>query len=92
MIKELYYSLADAENAASVFTMDHEALWVGMDIDLLPLRGTIEMGIDVDYVDPRFEDQLVFYPGIQEVDAIRVVEKESLKDIALFGYLEDMAD
>lgn len=92
MRKELYYTLYEAEYAADVFASDHDGLVVGMSVELLPLRGTIQADGKVDYTDPRYSEHAGDYPDTVEVEAVRVVDKSTYRDIALFGYLEDEID
>ena len=92
MRKELYYTLYEAEYAADVFASDHDGLVVGMAVELLPLRGAIQADGKVDYTDPRYSEHVGDYPDTAEVEAVRVVDKSTHGDIALFGYLEDEID
>ena len=92
MRKELYYTLYEAEYAADVFASDHDGLVVGMSVELLPLRGTIQADGKVDYTDPRYSEHAGDYPDTVQVEAVRVVDKSTHRDIALFGYLEDEID
>lgn len=92
MRKELYYTLYEAEYAADVFASDHDGLVVGMAVELLPLRGTIQTEGKVDYTDRRYREHVGDCPDTAEVEAVRVVDKATYKDIALFGYLTDEFD
>lgn len=95
MRTELHYSLYDAECAADVYASDHDGLVVGMAIEMLPLRKSLEAGTDFDHIDPR-AGRSIEENGIDlaatPVEAVRVVDKESHKDIASFGYLTDEYD
>lgn len=95
MRTELHYSLYDAECAADIYASDHDGLVVGMAIEMLPLRKSLEAGTDFDHIDPR-AGRSIEENGTDlaatPVDAVRVVDKESHKDIALFGYLTDEYD
>lgn len=90
MRKELYYSLYDAECAASAYAKDHNGLVVGMDVELLPLRGVIDDRSRIDYEDRRFTKNVPTWSG--ETAAVRVIDKDSYQDIALFGYWDDEID
>ncbi len=90
MIKELYYSLYDAECAASAYAKDHNGLVVGMDVELLPLRGGFDDRAIIDYEDPRFTKNVPCWSG--EVAAVQVVDRDTLDVIALFGYWDDEID
>lgn len=92
MKKELYYTLYEAEYAADVFASDHDGLVVGMAVELLPLRGTIQTDEKVDYTDQRYTEHVGDYSDTTEVEAVRVVDKSTYRDIALFGYLDDEID
>lgn len=92
MRKELYYTLYEAEYAADVFASDHDGLVVGMAVELLPLRGTIQTDEKVDYTDRRYTEHVGDYSDTSEVEAVRVVDKSTHRDIALFGYLDDEID
>ena len=95
MRTELHYSLYDAECAADVYASDHDGLVVGMALEMLPLRKSLEAGTDFDHIDPR-AGRTIEENGTDltatPVDAVRVVDKENHKDIALFGYLTDEFD
>lgn len=91
MRKELYYTLYDAECAAHAYAEKHGGLVVGAHIetkDIYPLRGTVDPG-HVDYTDGRFVRNTEL---LDELDAVRVIDKTTHEDIGLFGYLEDMID
>lgn len=92
MRKELYFTLYDAENAAMDYAIEHSGLVVGMDVELLPLRGTIDLDESVDYIDGRYEKHIDDYPDLEKVGAVRVIDRDTLEDTALFGYIEDMID
>ncbi len=92
--KELYYTLYDAECAAVLFAEKNDGYVVGAHIetkDIYPLRGTIEPN-HVDCTDYRFTRNTEHMELPAELDAVRVVNKDTLEDIGLFGYLEDMVD
>lgn len=87
---QIYYSLYDAECAADEYAQRHGGLVVGMQAEMLPLRGTIMEDDPADHVDDRFTKNVGTRPGTLE--AVRVIDKETLKDIALFGYHTDEID
>lgn len=87
---QIYYSLYDAECAADVYAQRHDGLVVGTQVEMLPLRGTIAEDDHADYEDDRFTRNIGTRPEVME--AVRVIDKETLKDIALFGYYTDEID
>lgn len=93
MRKEVYYTLYDAECAACTYAGDHDGLVVGIHPEtagIYPLRGTVKPR-DADFTDPRFLRNTE--SAVQEeLDAVRVIDRETREDIGLFGYLEDMID
>ena len=94
MRTELYYSLYDAECAASDYADDHNGLVVGMDIEtegIYPLRGTVNPA-KVDFTDYRYTRNTDNDPVRDELNAVRVIDRKTHEDIGLFGYLEDMID
>ena len=92
--KEIYYTLYDAECAACTYASDHDGLVVGTDMEtegMYPLRGTVEP-VHADFTDYRFVRNTENGPLPEELQAVRVISKETGEDIGLFGYLEDMID
>lgn len=93
MRTELYYTLYDAECAATAYAGKHDGLVVGANVEtegIYPLRGTVAPR-DADFTDPRFlRNTENAVP--EELDAVRVIDRETREDIGLFGYLEDMID
>ena len=90
MRKELYYSLYDAECAAFSYAQGHNGLVVGHEVELLPVRGSIDDRSRIDYEDSRFTKNVPTWSG--EVAAVRVVDKDTYCEIALFGYWDDEVD
>ena len=90
MRKEIYYSLYDAERAADVYASEHNGRVVGMDVQLYPLRGMIDDRSKIDHEDIRFIQEVGCWSG--EMAAVRVIDKDTFADIALFGYWDDEID
>lgn len=94
MRTEVFYTLYDAECAACAYAEKHNGLVVGAHVetaDIYPLRGTIDP-VRVDFTDPRFFRNTEGCELPTELDAVRVVDRNTLEDIGLFGYMEDMID
>lgn len=89
--RELFYTLRDALDAAGNYALKNEGLVVGAQVELDPLRAklnSLENGFD--HVDRRFREKVGPVKG--EFDAVRVVDKNSLEDIAYFCYWTDVIE
>ncbi len=94
MRTEVYYTLYDAECAAVWFAEKNNGYVVGAHVetkDIYPLRGTVDPN-RADCTDYRFTRNTEHMELPTELDAVRVVDRDTLQDIGLFGYLEDMID
>lgn len=94
MRTEIFYTLYDAEWAACGYAEKHNGYVVGAHVetkDIYPLRGKVNP-VRADYTDYRFTKNTEGCVLPEELDAVRVVDQDTLEDIGLFGYLEDMID